>query len=325
MRVALWGTPVNRATIAEQLGTVAGLEIVQASDADSLARALPGAEVMMMPVRFYNATTQALLRQHVGTLKWIQLINAGYDALIDYPPPAGILVTSAGNALAPAVAEHAVALLLALGRQFELAISQQRSANWDDSMRGNLRVIDGRTVVVVGYGAIGQQVALRARAFGAHVIGVRRTPGGDQYADEMVHPDQLDTVLARADAIVVTVPLSEQTRRMFNTERFACCKKGAYFVNVARGGVVDQDALVAALANGQIGAAGLDVTDPEPLPASHPLWHLPRVIITPHVSGSDSNLRIAKFVTANVRRYLAGEPLEAIVAAFSPESSSQPI
>lgn len=313
MRVALWGTPVNHPVIAAHLAQIDGLEIVDAQGPDKLASALPGAEALLMPVRHFTAPVAQLIHQHGHTLKYLQMINAGYDMLVENPPPPGLLICTAGNSLAPAVGEHTIALFLALGRHLDVAMGLQARACWDDSIRGLLRVIDGRTVVVVGYGAIGREVAQRARALGAYVIGVRRSGGSDAHADEMVTPDRLDDVLARADRIAITCPLTDETRNLFNAARFAHVKPGAYLVNVARGGVVDTDALLAAMRSGIIEAAGLDVTEPEPLPPEHPLWSTPRVIITPHVSASDSNVRLARFLAANMRRYLAGQPLEAVL------------
>lgn len=316
MRVILWGTPVNHRDLQTGLEAIGGLEVVSAQSVDALARALPGAEVLLMPVRHYNARVAALLHEHRHTLKLLHTINAGYDAVLADPPPKGTIVASAGASLAPAIAEHVMALWLALGRHFDVTMANQINEKWDESLRGDLRVLARRTVLIYGHGAIGKQVAQRARAFGAHVIACRRSGGSDPHVDEMITPAQLDEALGRADRIVVSAPLTEETRGFFNAERFAKVKRGAYFVNVARGQIVDTMALVEALKSGIIGAAGLDVTEPEPLPAGHPLWHMPRVLITPHVSASDSNPLLAQFVVENMRRYLKGEALEARLSEF---------
>ena len=316
MRAVLWGTPVNHQILHDHLATLKDLDIVAARDPASLAAAMPGAEIVIMPVRHYDAGIAQILARHADSLRLLQLINAGYDTVAAHPPPRGTIVATAGDALAPAIGEHVMALFLALARQLDVALRQQVESRWDDSIRGRLRVLSGSTVVVVGYGAIGKQVALRCKAFGMHVIGVRRSGGSDPHVDEMVTPAALDSVLARADRIAISLPLTDATRKLFDARRFAACKPGATLVNVARGGIVDTAALVAALQSGQIGAAGLDVTEPEPLPPEHPLWQMPRVLISPHVSGAGSNPLLARHIAANVGRYLAGEPLQARLAEF---------
>ena len=171
-------------------------------------------------------------------------------------------------------------------------------------------------MVILGLGAIGGYVAQYARAFGIHLVGVRRTPAGhEDGVDEWCPPDRLAEVLPRANILVSTIPLTATTRGILDATALDLLPPGALFVNVSRGEIVDQDALIERLASGRIAGAYLDVTDPEPLPAGHPLWSMPRVLISPHVAGrSDRSLdRLFLLVQENLRRYVAGEPLLSVV------------
>ena len=143
-------------------------------------------------------------------------------------------------------------------------------------------------MAIVGYGQIGREIALRARPFGIRTIAVSRTRKSDDLLDESYTLSELDQALARADIVMLTIALTPETRHLFDRRRLAACKPGVVLINVARGGLVDQQALAAALASGQVGGAGLDVVDPEPLPASDPLWAAPNLIISPHFAGGGS-------------------------------------
>jgi phosphoglycerate dehydrogenase-like enzyme len=167
-------------------------------------------------------------------------------------------------------------------------------------------------LAIVGFGSIGQEIARRARGFGASVVAVTRTPRPNELADEILPLSTLHEVLGRADAIAVAIALAPETHHLLGPAAFAACKKGALFVNVARGGIVDQAALAAALNAGTIAGAGLDVAEPEPLPADDPLWSCPNLLISGHFSGSGSLLsqrRLADGAGDNLERFIAGRPL----------------
>jgi phosphoglycerate dehydrogenase-like enzyme len=176
--------------------------------------------------------------------------------------------------------------------------------------------LDGRTVLVVGLGGIGTQVARKAHGLGMRVLATRgsRREGPD-YVEYVGLADETLTLAAQADIVVNTAPLTDATRGMFNQAFFAAMKPSAYFVSVGRGASTVTADLVAALNNGEIAGAGLDVTDPEPLPQGHPLWTAPRVLITPHTGGRSDRGRQRLFllVQENLRRYVAGEPLYSVV------------
>jgi len=172
--------------------------------------------------------------------------------------------------------------------------------------------------VIVGYGHIGRELARRAKAFDMRVVTVSRSPRREDHVDEALPLSALHAALAQADAVVVAIALTPETTHLLGEREFAACKPGALLVNVARGPVLDQPALVRALHSGRIGAAGVDVSDPEPLPADDPLWNAPNALISPHFAGSGSPRsvqRLADGVASNLRRLMAGRELEHVVSA----------
>jgi phosphoglycerate dehydrogenase-like enzyme len=179
-----------------------------------------------------------------------------------------------------------------------------------------MRVVKGKTLLVAGLGGIGTEVARRGHALGMRVIATRASDRkGPEFVSYVGRPDELPKLVAEADVIVNALPLTQATQDTFDARVFSVTKRSALFINVGRGGTVDTAALIEALRSGAVGGAGLDVTDPEPLPADHPLWQAPNVIITPHVA-SDSDLgnaRVWEIVRENLRRYVAGEKMLSVV------------
>jgi D-2-hydroxyacid dehydrogenase (NADP+) len=224
-----------------------------------------------------------------GRLRFIQSISAGTD---QYDRAAlagrGIRLASAQGANERAVAEHAMALILGLTRQLHGARDNQRAHRWRGMIADRDRREDelaGKSVVIVGFGRIGRRLAGLARAFGMHVIGVRRGAEGAADAHELVRPERLADILPRADIVVLTCPLTPETRGLIGARELAAMRPSAFLVNVARGAVVHEEALIAALASGQIAGAGLDCFLEEPLPQSSTLWGMDQVIVTPHTAG----------------------------------------
>ncbi len=218
-------------------------------------------------------------------LEWVQLSSAGADVF----SPAGILpdacvLTNGSGAYSLSVGEHMIAQTFALIRNLEEYVSEQTRHVW-----GPLRSvisIEGSTVLVMGLGDIGGSYAAKMKALGAYVIGVRRRSGtSEDYADEIVTLDQLDSVLPRADIIAMVLPGSKDTEHVLNDHTFSLMKDGVYIVNDGRGNAIDPDALMRALDSGKVRAAALDVFTPEPLPEDHPLWDYTNVLITPHSAG----------------------------------------
>ncbi|MGE0581803.1 MAG: D-2-hydroxyacid dehydrogenase [Steroidobacteraceae bacterium] len=286
--------------------------IVVASPADAL-KAAPGADA-------FFGFCEADLLAAAPDVRWVQAFSAGVERCVALPAirTRDIVVTNMQRALGPPMAEHALALLLALARHLDTYIARDATGTWDEATgRGApVRVLAGKTLLVVGLGGIGTEVARLANAIGMRVIATRASGrAGPPFVEHVGKPDQLLEFAGRADAVVAALPLTAETRSLFDAKFFAAMKPGAYFVNLGRGASVVTDALVAALKSGQVGGAGLDVTDPEPLPPNHPLWRAPRSIITPHMSATtdaDAGYR-RTIVRENLRRWQAGEALLSVV------------
>jgi len=303
----------------EALAHEAGATIVSAPDAATAIREAPAADIVWLWPGCYDADLAAALRAS-GRLRWIQLLTMGYDPLETHGVPPGVLVTNAGDSYAPTVAEHALTLLLALLRQIRPAVERAAQQVWDPTLAGGVRTLNSATVAVVGFGSIGKEIEVRLRACGAKVIAVTRSGAAQSAAVECVPVSRLHEVLARVDAVIVAAPLTAQTRGLIDGAALAALRPGAVLVNIARGPIVDTGALTAALSDGRLAAAALDVTDPEPLPAGHPLWNAPNLLITPHIAGYGGEVpgrRVLGLIRRNLDAFLNGRPLEAqiVVAA----------
>jgi phosphoglycerate dehydrogenase-like enzyme len=249
-------------------------------------------------------------------LVWVQSMSAGVDRFRGNRPLMEndrIVLTNMRAVHGPAIADHAMAMLLTLTRNMRFYEHAREGGKWADEeppTRGV--VLHGKTMLVVGIGGIGTEIAQRAHGFGMRVIATRRsdTPA-PAYVEKVGKPGDLMALLPEADVVAVCVPLTAETEGMIGAEALAAMKPGAYLINIARGRIVDTDALVKALESGRLAGACLDVTDPEPLPEGHPLWKQKNVIITPHVAadGELTEERSAAVFAENLRRFGAGEPL----------------
>ena len=254
-------------------------------------------------------------------LRWIQLTAAGVGSLL-FPElvESPVIVTNGRGLHAESMAEHAIGVILMFARQLHLARDAQREARWIQAELWHgptpFTRVEGSTLGVVGFGSVGRATARRARALGMRVLAVRRRPAADAApADEQWGVEKLDDVIAVADWLVLCAPLTRDTRGLIGGERLARMKPGAVIVNLGRGGLVDEPALIAALKDHRIRGAALDVFDEEPLPATSPLWGMPQVIVTPHISGLDPRLweRGMQLFGRNLRAFLDGRPLENVV------------
>lgn len=310
MKLVFWAR-IAEAALGARLGAIAAAQVSVVRRRDELATALPGAQVLVMAGGDYTAEVAGVVKTHGTDLRLIQLLTAGYEGLEEHGVPPGVAVANAGDSWSPAVAEHAVALMLALGRGLPAAIDAQQRGRWTQAaLSPTLRSLRERTLVVVGWGSIGRETAIRVRAFGMRVIGVSRRALPDPLLDESRPVTELDAALSQADVVLVTVPSGAHTRGLIGARQLAACPPGALLINVARGNVVDRAALIEALVSGHLGGAGIDVTDPEPLGDDDPLWRTPRLLITPHVSGAigpAGMARLADIVGANVERFVRGE------------------
>lgn len=302
----------DRALIREALGTQGQLDGVR--DIASLRHQLPSSDVLCTEHVPADIATLA------PNLRWLQYPVAGIDGLVaqgialDHLPFA---VTTAGSATAVATAEYILGLMLVFARKWEELIRLHDRQEWASGReRGEIRGFDlnGRTVGIVGLGSIGRNVAQRARAFGMRVVATRRSAvvgGHDSDCDELYPIGQLTDLLSMADFVIISVPLSPDTTNLIGETQLRAMRPDAYLINVSRGQVVDETALTRALRERWIAGAGLDVVNQEPLPRTNPLWTLPGVIITPHISGATTGYtrRIASLLAENITRYRAGQPL----------------
>lgn len=252
-------------------------------------------------------------------LRWFQQWGAGADWLLRHPDVAAsqLIVTSGSGIHAIPISEHILALILALGRGLHTAIRHQVQHKWQSPTDwGTLFELPGKTMLLIGVGAIGERTAEIATALGMRVIGVRRDPSIGAPGVAAMHPPQaLLDLLPEADFVVLTAPLTPETHHLIDARALQAMKPSAYLVNIGRGGTVDEPALIAALRQGRIAGAGLDVVAQEPLPSDSPLWAMPNVIITAHYAGATPHYdeRAMPIFLENLRRYLAGEPLQNVV------------
>ena len=257
--------------------------------------------------QFFSATRKA------SGLRWLQVFNAG----VDHPVFASVLergvrLTTAAGSTAEPIAQTAIAGMLYLARNFPRWMASQRSHHWDPIRASDLpHDLRGQVMLVYGLGGIGMEIARLARALGLYVIGVRRNAGKAGHADEIHAPDKLPELLARCDWLVIACPLTDETRGMINAALLAKLPQGARVINIARGEIVAEHALIAALQSGHVGGAYLDVFAQEPLPSDSPLWDMPSVIVTPHnASASAGNeARVNAIFLDNLKRWQCGEPL----------------
>ncbi len=255
-------------------------------------------------------------------LRWLQQWGAGADWILRHPEVVQhpVVITNTSGIHAIPISEHVFAYLLAFARRLPDAIRAQNRRHWlthsEISEMGGVFELAGLTMLVVGVGAIGERIARLGKALEMRVWGVRRHPEKNvSGADRMFGPENMQDVLPEADIVVLTLPYTSETHHLFDARAFAAMKRGAYFVNIGRGKVVDEAALVGALHSGQIAGAGLDVFETEPLPAESPLWEMPNVIITPHHSGMTPyyDQRAMAIFLDNLRRYKSGLPLHHVI------------
>jgi phosphoglycerate dehydrogenase-like enzyme len=315
MRIVLWAT-YAKSELVGRLEPLLSDDLAVVAEPEGLATAIADAEALLCPDFLYGAHVADMVRGRGKRLRWLQLLTQGFENAQSHGVPAGITVTNAGDAYSPAVAVHAVALLLAVQRRFPFMLANQTRGEWNRSMSIAMTSPAGATIAICGFGSIGQEIARLVRAFGARVIAFTRSAVPHALADESLPIGQLHEVLPRADAVVLALPLDTSTRHLIGARELALCRKTAVLINISRGGIIDTGALVEALQSGAIAGAGLDVTDPEPLPASHPLWAAPNLLISPHVAGAAGKAgfdRLADVVAENVVRFLAGETLAHVV------------
>ncbi len=312
-RFALWDAP---AWFAERLrAEFPNLEVVQLSTYENLEREIADADI---------ALCRELKPKQVRAahkLQWIYSAAAAVHALmIPEIRNSQIIVTNASAVHGPVVAEQAMAMIMAIGRRFDLALKAQTRHQWlQEEIWTSVpppRDIAGSTLVVVGLGQIGTPLVHHAKALGMRVLAVREHPErGAEGADAVHATGDLTRILPEADFVLLCAPVTPSTERAFGREQFAAMKPNAYILNVGRGALIDEPALIEALREHRIGGAALDVTTEEPLPADSPLWDLDNCMITPHTAGISPKLWERQYIyfAENLRRFLAGQPMLGVV------------
>jgi phosphoglycerate dehydrogenase-like enzyme len=240
-------------------------------------------------------------------LRWIQALGTGVDGIVDRPPfREGVLVTNMHGLHGDSVPEAAIMLMLALARDLPRALRQRNARKWE---RYPSQLLKGKTVGIFGVGAIARSLAPKCRSFGMTVVGITSAPRAMEGFDRMVHRDDLESAVRELDFLVLLTPYTPETHGIVGAKMLAAMKPSAFLVNLARGGIVDEDALVGALREKRLAGAALDVFAAEPLPEDHPLWSMDNVIVTPHLGGFHDQYaeEALPTVVENFRKFLAGD------------------
>jgi phosphoglycerate dehydrogenase-like enzyme len=303
--------PMSPAEIDDLKAVAPDIELVVCHSETEAIEKAPGA------VACYGFITPSMIRAG-RSLRWVQQPSAGVEGLMEIPElvERDIVLTNMQRVYAPEIADQAIGYLLAFTRSLTHFIRAQPAQEWTSRRPGVvLDELLGKTLLVVGLGGIGSEIARRAHAFGMQVLATDpKVLERPLYVEELHRPDGFHAQLSRADVVASAVPLTKQSRGMIAAREFAMMKRGVILINMSRGKVVDTAALIAALDSGQVAAAGLDVTDPEPLPKGHPLWSR-NVIVTPHSAGQSpgGERRRHELFRENLRRFTAGEMLLNVV------------
>ncbi len=297
-----------------------GIDFVEVEDNQALAQALPGAEALFVSNRIYDAEMAKIVREIGTDLRWIQFFTAGFDNGVKNGFPVGVQVTNAAGIGAPMVATQAIALMLALARRYPMIAEHRAQEDWArDEISAQVVSLEDATLVIIGLGSVGREVARRAKPFDVRIIAVTREgeAGGD--IDEVMGRENLLDALGRADVVVMATDATAETHHMLSTEEFAAMKPTAFVINVARGELIDEAALIKAVEEDRIAGAGLDVTEAEPLPKGSPLWGLKNTILTFHTAGGGGAgagggaKRLFALIDGNITRFEAGEPFARVV------------
>lgn len=288
------------------------MEVAVCDSYAGVGEALRAAEPeIVLSHKFENAVYPGRTITDALSVRWIHCGGTGVDHF-DPWDASRITVTNSPGVASKVMAEYALGAIYALNLYFPLYMRRQQRHEWH---RGTVRQTEGGTVAVIGLGRIGRAICARARAAGLRVIGVRSGEGHVPETDETLPASRLHDALAVADHVVVIVPLGPSTKGLIDAEAIARMKAGAFLVNLSRGGIVDDRALIAALRSGHLGGAALDVFEQEPLPLDSPFWDLENVIVTPHSAGFIEGWEgaVLEIFTGNLRRWVDGKPLRNVV------------
>ncbi len=286
--------------------SASGADVIMASEPEEALSAAPRATII------YGGRITGEILDAARRLEWCHVSSAGVDRIPLHKLRDRNITLTNSRVQASAVADHAMALLLAWARRIPEAVRNQSCKNWE---RATGRELKRSTMLIVGMGSIGSEVARRAVGFGMKVIGVRKQPQMMSYTQKVITPDEMDEALEEADYVVLACPLTAETRHIIGREELARMPSHSFLVNIGRGSLVDEDALIQALVEGSIAGAGLDVFSQEPLPGNSPLWDLENVVMTPHIGGSRQGGRAESvtFFMENLGRFFSGRPLLNVV------------
>ena len=279
---------------------------------EDVARAAPGTSIYVTSNRTCLPATGEALRRLGTALRWMHFTSAGIDGGLAMGIPDGVIVTNSTGVRSGNVSEHALLLLLSLARGMPVWRARQRTHQWlREETVPKVKTLQNAVVCILGRGSIGRELARKLKGLDARPIAVSRTLEPDEHVTQVFPRERLHEALTMADALAICTSGGDDTRHIIGAAELAALKPGAFVVNIARGSIIDEMALMAALRSGHIGGAGLDVAQTEPLPAEHPLWDMPNVILSPHIAGSGSEgyLHQRKLFGENLRRFKAGEPL----------------
>ncbi|KAF0816033.1 D-3-phosphoglycerate dehydrogenase [Bacillus sp. ZZV12-4809] len=283
--------------------TIPDWEFISGKDSANWQKEIKKAEV----IAGWKKELKEMVLEGNSKLRWFQSWSAGVDSLpLADMESQGIQITSANGVHANPISETIFALMLGLTRKIHTYVKNQQAKIWHHS--GLKLEIHNKTLGLIGTGAIGKETAKIAKAFGMKVIGVRHSGKSEEYIDEMYTSGQLNDVLPQCDYVVISLPLTQETRQLFGADQFALMKDSAFLINIGRGEIVNERDLIGALQNGEIAGAGLDVFEKEPLSEDNPLWELDNVIVTPHTAGSTEhyNKRVIEDIfIPNLKEYIA--------------------
>lgn len=289
-----------------------------AGDVEVVQIGYPIADSVIADAEVLLARCTPRIIREAKNLRWLQDSRHGVDScMIPEIQQKPFLLTNAQHTSGPPMADHAIALMTMITRGLHVFHRSQLQGVWNDtSMDHPMLELQGKTMLVVGLGGVGTEVARRAHGLGMHVLGIRNSSrSGPDFVDYVGLSDELHALAARADVVVNALPLTDATRGLFDRKFFDALKRGGYFISVGRGESTVTADLIAALRDGRLTAAGIDVTDPEPLPDGHELWSVPNVVITPHVAATTDQGRWRRWVITleNLRRYVNGEKMLNVV------------
>jgi phosphoglycerate dehydrogenase-like enzyme len=317
MKVVVIGAGERAKELEETMRAFPGITFVTATGSESLRSALAGAEILVVANRQYSRENARIIRETGTSLRWVQFTTSGIDRAVEAGLPSGVVVTNMGGLRAFAVAEHGFLLMLGLVRRLRATEQARVDEDWcRDAITPSIDNLAGKHVVLIGLGAIARNVARKAKAFDMHVTAVTRSTDAAAHVDALRPRSELVAACAAADIVMLCASYDESTDKILNREAIAAMQPSAFFINVARGRLVDESALLEALEGRAIAGAGLDVTRQEPLPPGHPFWHMDNVLLTPHVGGAGSKGigdGVGRKFGENLRRWIDGRPLSHVV------------